>query len=619
MKEWSNLSKVVERRTYARNDDGNLETWEAIVNRVVEGNAKHSSVSASEKNKLKKLMMERKCMPAGRGLWFSGAPAQDKVGGAALCNCWYFSADSWKHFVLAQDLLMLGGGVGLSVEHRFVSKLPKIKKEVTITNLNTKDADFIVPDSREGWCALTEKVLESFFETGESFSYSTVCLRGAGEAIKGFGGKASGPIPLIKFVEKLNKLLKNREGRHIRPIDAMDLICCIGEMVVAGNVRRSAIIILGDPWDKEYLKSKRWDLGPIPTERSSANLSVVCDDVEDLHPLFWKTYEHGEPFGLVNRTNIQKYARMGQRKKDSAVGVNPCGEACLENGEPCNLFELFLSNLSSLEEAKEAARLGVRYTLRVTKETYHHKLNQRIVSKNRRIGIGITGCLQSPLFTPENLDELYETVQEEAEDYSQILGIPTPVRTTVVKPSGTVSLLGDSTPGIHPAYSKFYIRRVRFSSNDPLIPALKKAGHPMEPEKKLDGSIDTNTLVVSFFCKTPENTPIADQDFDCWKQLDILKMVQKHWADQSVSVTVYYKKEEIKELKKWLAENLKYLKTISFLCHSDHGFEQAPLEAISEEEYLKMSKMIKDLEDVKDAGEDLGSQFECEGGFCPVK
>lgn len=238
-------------------------------------------------------------------------------------NCWALTAEDWNNFVHATDLLMLGGGVGMSVEHRFVSKLPKVKKGVVIEHRGTKDADFIVPDSREGWCELQRRVFEAFFVTGKGFTYSTVCIRGYGEDIKGFGGKASGPLPLIEFVEIASRILKAREGKHIRPVDAADIICAGGAMVKAGNVRRSAIIIMGDPWDKEYLVMKRWDLQTLPPWRSNANFSVVCEEIEDLHPLFWKTYEHGEPYGLINRKNIQTYGRMGEKKKDTAYLVNP--------------------------------------------------------------------------------------------------------------------------------------------------------------------------------------------------------------------------------------------------------------------------------------------------------
>jgi len=273
--EWSSLAKVVYKRTYAR-EDSKLENWEDTVERIIKGNIKNHNVSEEEIQKLRYIIWNRKAMPAGRGLWFSGSPSHDRLGGAALNNCWFATADDWNNFVMAQDLLMLGGGVGLSVEHRFVSKLSKVKKGVKITHLPTKDADFIIPDSREGWNEMTRRVLESFFVTGKSFSYSTYCIRGFGEPIKGFGGKASGPQPFIKFVENLSAILGSREGRHIRPIDAADIICATGEFVVAGNVRRSAILILGDPWDKDYLKAKRWDLGQIPSFRAMANYSVYA-------------------------------------------------------------------------------------------------------------------------------------------------------------------------------------------------------------------------------------------------------------------------------------------------------------------------------------------------------
>lgn len=621
MKEWSNLARVVYRRTYSRKDSGTLENWEQTVQRAVMGNVKGKNVPEEEIKELIRLANERKAGPAGRGYWFSGAPSQERIGGAALNNCWFLTADNWEHFVIAQDLLMLGGGVGLSVEHQFSSKLPKIRKDVTILHKGSKDADFIVPDSREGWCELTRRVLESYFVTGRSFTYSTVCVRGYGEPIVGFGGSASGPIPLIKFVENLCSILAPRAGKHMRPIDAADIITATGEMVVSGNVRRSAIIILGDCWDKEYLKAKRWDLGAIPTHRSCANYSVVCSDVEDLHPLFWKTYEQGEPFGLVNRENIQKYGRMGELKPDSAIGVNPCAEATLENGEPCNLTEMALCNMESEEEFIRAARLMQRYAKRVTLENYHHAISAAVIQRNRRTGNGITGCLASPLFNPDTLDRAYAAIQEEDAAYSKELGVPRSKRTTVVKPSGTMSKVLDCMgyEGLHAAYSRYFVQRVRFASNDPLISKLKAAGHYIEPTVKFDGTMDPQTLVADFYVAAPEGQPVADENWDTWKQLDVLKMAQKHWADQAVSVTVYYKREDIPQLKTWLAGNLQHLKSISFLCHSDHGFKQAPKETISEEQYERLSKKIRpiDIEDIGDSG--LLADMECAGGVCPVR
>jgi ribonucleoside-triphosphate reductase len=620
-RDWSNLARIVYRRTYSRvQTNGSKERWHDTVQRSILGNIRGHNVPDQEVKDLVYLAQERKAIPAGRGLWFSGTEAHQRIGGVALNNCWYLDSSDWHNFVVAQDLLMLGGGVGLSVEHRYTSKLPKVKKDVSISHRQSKDTDFIIPDTREGWCELTNRVLESYLSTGKSFSYSTVCVRGYGEDIKGFGGTASGPLPLIRFVENLCSIFRSREGRHLRPIDTADIITATGEMVVAGNVRRSAIIILGDCWDKEYLKAKRWDLGSIPSYRACANYSVVCDDVDDLHPLFWKTFEQGEAFGIVNRKNIQKFGRMGELKRDTAEGVNPCAEATLEPFEPCNLQEIALPNIDSEQEFILAARLMHRYGKRVTMEHYHHDEIEEVIHRNRRVGTSITGCLASPLFKPETLDRAYQAIQLENVSYSKELGIPESIRTTVVKPSGTVSkvLDMDGYEGIHPAFSRYIIQRIRFAANDALIPLLREAGHYMEPVKKLDGSLDHGTLVVDFYVKAPDGFPVADEDFDTWKQLDVLRMAQKHWADQAVSVSVYYKRDEIPKIKEWLRNNIGEIKTISFLAASDHGFVQAPKEKITQEQYEKLSASVKPIDEER-IGEGKLEDLECAGGVCPVK
>jgi ribonucleoside-triphosphate reductase len=621
LKAWSNLSKIVYRRTYARKDDGILENWTQTVERAVMGNVTGRDVPESEVKALLKLCIERKGGFAGRGYWFSGSPAHSRIGGVALNNCWYLNASDWNHYVIAQDLLMLGGGVGLSVEQRFTSKLPKVKKDVRIEHKATKDADFIVPDSREGWCELTRRVFESFFVSGRGFTYSTVCLRNYGEPIVGFGGIASGAIPLIAFIENLSGILRSRENKHIRPIDAADIMTSIGQMVVAGNVRRSAIIILGDCWDKEYLRAKRWDLQTLPTHRARANYSVVCDDTDDLHPLFWKTYEMGEPFGIVNRKAIQKYGRMGELLKDTAEGVNPCAEATLENGEPCNLLEIPLCNLKNADEFEAAARLCFRAGKRVTLEHYHHQLCDEVVKRNRRVGVGITGCLSSPLFTPAVLDRVYSAILSEDEKYSRELGVGLSIRHTVVKPSGTMGKVLDceGEEGIHAALAPHIIQRVQFSADDPQLPKLKAAGHHMEPLKNFDGSVDPRTMVVDFYVAAPKGAPTVETGWDMWKQLETLKMAQKHWADQAVSVTVYYRKEDIPLIKDWLSTNLSEIKSISFLQYSGHGFVQAPKEPITEQQFEELSAKIKPLEDEDVEGGAMLDGMECAGGVCPVR
>jgi hypothetical protein len=235
-----------------------------------------------------------------------------------------------------------------------------------------------------------------------------------------------------------------------------------------------------------------------------------------------------------------------------------------------------------------------RYGKRVTLENYHDPNIDSVIQRNRRVGTGITGCLGSSLFNPKTLDSVYHEIQKENESYSAELGIPKSIRTTLVKPSGTVSKVLDQCgyEGIHPAFSRYMIQRIRFAANDPLIPLLREAGHNIEPEQKLDGHIDHGTLVVDFYQKAPDGLPVADEDWTTWKQLNTLLLAQKHWADQAVSVTVYYKREDLPALKEWLANNLKFLKTISFLCHSEHGFAQAPKEAITKEQYEAMKRTL---------------------------
>lgn len=303
--------------------------------------------------------------------------------------------------------------------------------------------------------------------------------------------------------------------------------------------------------------------------------------------------------------------------------VNRVGaEACLENQEPCNLFEQALCNMDSEDEFLESSRLWFRAAKRVTMEHYHHKGADEVVKRNRRVGGGITGILNSSLYNPTSLDRAYQAIQQEDVKYSADLKVPLSIRTTVVKPSGTMGKVFDCEgyEGGHAAYSRYIIQRLRIAANAPLMPKLREAGHHIEPEMKLDGSVNHGTQVVDFYVAAPDGYPVADEDWDTWKQLEVVKTLQRYWADQSVSVTVYYKREELPQLKQWLAENLKSIKTISFLCHSDHGFKQAPKEAITREQYEKLSAKIRpvNLEGIVDEGGTL-DDLECQGGVCPVR
>jgi hypothetical protein len=319
---------------------------------------------------------------------------------------------------------------------------------------------------------------------------------------------------------------------------------------------------------------------------------------------------------------MQKYGRMGELKHDDAVGVNPCAEATLEDGESCNLFEISLPNLNSVADFELAATLGFRYAKRVALENYHHENCHAVISKNQRVGVGITGCLARPdLFNKQVLDRVYKVIQKENYEYSKQLNQPESIRTTVIKPSGTLSKVFDHlwSAGIHGGYSRYMIQRVRLASNDRLVPILKAAGYYSEPEVKFDGSFNHNTQVFDFYEQVPDVVPCVDEGWTLQKQLDTLLMAQECWADQAVSVTVYYRKEEIPFIKQWLADNYSKLKTISFLCHNDHGFKQAPWEAITKEVFEEKSSKLKEVDVEAMFSSGSSAVDDCEGGACPVK
>jgi hypothetical protein len=571
------------------------------------------------------MMLNRQSFAAGRGLWFSGSAAHKKIGGAGLTNCWFLKASSFHNMTMLVDLSMLGGGVGVDVRRRTVQQLPRIKLLDKPISCVQSNADFSVPDTREGWVELVRRVYEAYC-TGKGFTYDVNNVRPKGARIVTFGGVSSGPEPLLQGIEDLCTILDGvciLFNGFIRPIDVADLACACGQMVKSGNVRRSALIIIGDPDDSDFLLAKRWDLGTIPNYRSNANFSVYASKPEQLTELFWETYYHGEAFGIVNLENIQKYGRMGEEQPDTAEGVNPCAEATLENGEPCNLFEIFLKNIHETSRFVECAKAAVRAAKRVTLEPYHHDVSQEVIAKNRRFGIGLSGCLVSPLFsTPDILDHVYNEIIKADVAYSKELNIPPSIRRTVIKPGGTTSKTADMEgyEGISRAYSQYIIQRIRFDTKNELVPRLKAANHFMEPEYRLDGTQDPNIMVVDFYVKAPDGAPVADKNGSLKEQLDTALYAHKHWADQSVSVSIYYKKNEIEFIKEWVGNNLRNLKTISFLCHDDHGYRQAPKEAITKEQYEELSSKLLpvDLSDLA-CGEDDVIVESCEGGACPVR
>jgi len=601
---WKNgLSYVVYKRTYARQlENGNTEEYWQTLSRCINGAQKiGAQYTPKEAERLYDYMFNFKCLYAGRMLWQLGTQLVDKFNGNSLINCFFTNISSIEDFCFLFENLMLGGGVGFSVRREHVHDFPKVNENIVIKHENTKDADFIVPDSRQGWVTLLRNVMDSYFNGGKSFTYSTILVRGYGEAIKTFGGTASGPNILIDGIEKICNVLKSREGKKIRSIDALDICNIIGSIVVSGNVRRSAQLALGDADDYLFLKAKKWDEGNIPNWRSLSNNTICADKFNYISDLVWEGYNgEGEPVGLFNLGLSQEYGRLGEERQDKEVaGLNPCGEITLENGGVCNLSEIFLNNIESKEELNNCSKLLYKTQKAICSLDYLHERTTKIVRKNRRIGIGIGGICQS-LDKLDWLDECYKDLRRFDKEWSKKREWPESIKLTTVKPSGSISLVSGSTPGIHAAYSRYYIRRVRMGSNDKLVQVCKDHGYNTEFVENFDGSKDHNTVIV---------------------ELELLKKIQTVWADNSVSCTIYYRKEELKSIKEWLSKNYNNsIKSVSFLLQKEdeHGFKQLPYQEITEEQYKDLLKNIKPFENIKIENTILNN-LECAGNSCPIR
>ena len=621
---WKNgLGYIVYKRTYARTlDNGQTEEFWQTLARCVNGSQKiGAQYTQKEAERLYDYMFNFKCLYAGRMLWQLGTSLVDKFNGNSLINCYYTNISCIDDFCFLFENLMLGGGVGYSVRREHVHDLPKVRENVIISHENTKDADFIVPDSRRGWIELLRKVLDAYFNGGISFTYSTILVRGHGEIIKTFGGTASGPKILIDGIEKICKVLKNREGKKIRSIDALDVCNLIGSIVVSGNVRRSAQIAIGDSDDYLFLKAKKWNEGNVPNWRNLSNNTIAADKFDYISDLVWEGYNgEGEAIGFFNLDLTQKYGRLEEKVDDKEIqGLNPCGEIGLENGGVCNLSEIFLNNIENQNELIDCARLLYKTQKAICSLNYLHQRTNDIVHKNRRIGIGIGGICQA-LDKIDWLDNCYKELRKFDKEWSKKRDWPESIKLTTIKPSGSISLLVGCSPGIHTGIYQYYIRRVTMSSSNPLVQLCKEHGYKTDFQINLDGSTDRNTMIVEFPCFYDNNTKLTN-NFSAIEQLELLKKIQTVWSDNAVSCTIYYKKEELKNIKEWLSKNYNNsIKSVSFLLHkeSDHGFKQPPYQETTEEQYKELIKNIKPF-NIINTDNELLENTECQNGSCPVR
>jgi len=621
---YGGLGEIVYLRTYSRpvEDGTRNETWVETLQRVIDG-AVNIGVpyTQQEAETLFDHMFNLRCSFSGRALWQLGTPLVEKFNATSMNNCYFTNIEKIEDFEMLFDYLMLGGGVGFSVERAKIHELPKVKTGVTITHERTNDADIIVPDSRQGWRRLLHSVLKSYFETGKSFSYSTMLIREFGAPLKTFGGTASGPGALIDGIEDISKVLRNREGKKLRSVDVLDICNIIGRIVVSGSSRRSAQIAMGDPDDVLFLRAKNWASGNVPAWRANSNNSIYADHFDEIMPEFWKGYDgSGEPYGLLNRRLARTYGRLGEKRVDNSIeGFNPCAEIALGDGESCNLATLFLPNIESYDQFIEISELLYKVQKQITRMNYPYDKTSDIVRKNARLGQSITGIVQATEEQLSWLSPAYEHLRAYDDAYSAEHGFPKSVRLTTVQPSGTLSLLPGVTPGVHPAYARYYIRRVRFGAADPLVDACRKRGYKVLFDIGIDGREDHTRYVVEFPCKSPDNAVLASE-MTALQQLEWVKKMQTEWADNAVSVTVYYRKEELEDIKEWLSKNYdSSVKSVSFLLHTDHNFPLPPYEEITADEYEKLLGKV-DMSVPVQAGIGMDIELDnCATGACPIK
>ncbi|MBT4209112.1 fused protease/ribonucleoside-triphosphate reductase [Candidatus Woesearchaeota archaeon] len=610
---FNGLGELVYMRTYSRiKADGKNERWWETVQRVVEGTysmQKHHIESHQlgwnpwQGQKSAQEMYERifnmKFLPPGRGLWAMGtAITEEKKLYAALNNCAFVSTktlkeDYAKPFCFLMDASMLGVGVGFDT---------KGAGEIIVKGVNRdrNEEIYMIPDTREGWVESLRLLLESYFlgTAHVEFDYNQIRLEG--EPIKGFGGVSSGPEPLKEVHEDIRNVLENNSGNPITITTIVDIMNLIGKCVVAGNVRRTAEIVFGEPDNEEYLDLKNYKVNPHRDQFGwTSNNSVFAELGMDYTDICKRINNNGEP-GLAWLENMRHYSRMkngGDNKDHRVAGGNPCLEQSLESYELCCLVETFPNNHDSLEDYQRTLKYAYLYAKTVTLGRTHWSDTNRVMLRNRRIGCSVSGVAQ--FITNCGLNELqnwletgYDTIQEWDKQYSDWFAVPKSIKTTSVKPSGTVSLLAGATPGLHYPESRFYIRRVRLSNQSELVEPLKKAGYKLEPAF---GSEDS-TMVVEVPVDVGEGIRTA-AELSIWEQFSLAAFMQRHWADNQVSCTATFNPEtEADELPHVLNYFQYRLKGISLLPRHDYGaYKQMPYESINEQEYNKQVKKLSKL------------------------
>ena len=609
-------------------DKNRRETWLETVSRYTDYVCDKAEIDTDTREEIFDAIYHLQVMPSMRALMTAG-PALERDNTAGY-NCSYLPIDDPKAFDEAMYILLCGTGVGFSVERQYISKLPEIPE-----NLTDVDYTIVVSDSKEGWAKALRKLIGLLY-LGDVPTWDVSKIRPAGSRLSVFGGRASGPAPLVDLFNFTVKLFKQNAGRKLSSYDCHNLMCKVGEVVVSGGVRRSAMISLSNLSDGRMRHAKSgtwWETAP---QMALANNSVSYTDKPDGETFLreWTSLvesKSGER-GIFNRTAAQRQAKKyGRRDAEHDFGTNPCSEIILRPYQFCNLTEVVIKasdTPASIERKVQLATIMGTIQSTLTNFPYLRKIWKTNTEEERLLGVSLTGIMdckwtngrgEKGFHLSEFLDKMRRTAVETNQKWSKILDVPESTAITCVKPSGTVSQLVDSSSGIHARHSPYYIRTVRGDNKDPLTLFLKEQGVPSEADVMKP---DTQT-VFSFPMKSPKDA-VTRHDMTAIEQLEMWLVYQRHWCEHKPSVTVTVRDEEWMEVGAFVFKHFDEMSGVSFLPHSEHTYQQAPYQDCTKDVYDKLSSefghinwvKLQDYE--KEDTTNSSQTFACSGDSCEI-
>lgn len=613
-----------------REEDSRRETWEETVDRYITNVVipkLHIDMAGDVDVAIREAILSLEVMPSMRALMTAG-PALDRDNTAAY-NCSYLPVDDIRSFDEAMFILLCGTGVGFSVERQYISRLPEVPANIAKWKTLIK-----VEDSKEGWAIALRKLIALLYQ-GVIPEWDVSEVRPAGAKLKTFGGRASGPAPLVELFNFVINVFKGAAGRKLTSIECHDIMCKIGEVVVVGGVRRSAMISLSNLSDDRMRHAKSGNWWENNGYRALANNSVAYTEKPDMESFMreWLSLvesKSGER-GIFSRTaSVKQAAKNGRRDSNYEFGTNPCSEIILRPYQFCNLTEVVVRATDTLEDLERKVKLAT--ILGTIQSTYTHfpylrDIWKKNTEEERLLGVSLTGIMDNKLTNGYNagtlpylLEHLKNVAISTNADWAKRLGVPASAAITCVKPSGTVSQLVDSASGIHARHSAYYIRTVRGDNKDPLTQFMKDCGVPNEPDVMKPDA----TTVFSFPMKSPEGA-ITRNDMTAIEQLELWLTYQRHWCEHKPSITVTVRDHEWMEVGAWVYKHFDEVSGISFLPHSDHTYQQAPYQEVSKREYEDLLALMPKKIDWSDLRfyelEDSSkgtSTFACVSGQCEI-